>query len=272
MRPISSLEEIKNIELEILQAVHDFCTAEGISYSMAYGTLLGAVRHKGFIPWDDDIDIIMLRPDYERFIHSFVHQYYHVYDCFDSSPETIEKGNYYLPFAKVADKRTVMAENVVYKTPFGINIDVFPVDDLPEKDAFPQFRRKKMFLNTIANLKFVKIGKRNLFKNLVLFFSHIILAPISILKLARRANVISRKYNNLGMSRAGVVVPYGSIDVEVMDKEIFLHTQLFSFEGRQFYGVTRYHDYLTTRYGEYMKLPPEEKRVAHHSFNAWWKD
>ena len=273
MKQITSLDELKQIELDILQAVHDFCQAEGIVYSMAFGTLLGAVRHQGFIPWDDDIDIVLLRDDYERFIRTFQHPYYRVYDCMDSSPDIEEKGKYCLPFAKVADIRTVLKEDVVYDTPYGVYIDVFPVDDMPENPKeFNQFSRRKGIISLIGNLKYVKVGNRSFYKNAVLWLSHLLLAPISILKVARWSHRYCQKYNHLGKTRAGVVVPYGSLDKEIMDRDIYTRVCPMPFEGRQFNGVKRSHDYLTARYGDYMQLPPEKDRVAHHAFEAWWKE
>lgn len=140
MHPIE-LDELKSIELDILLAFHDYCEQKGLSYMLYYGTLLGAVRHQGFIPWDDDIDVVMPRDDYEAFFRSF--------PC-DSSFETIKLISYrdrssIYPFIKLVDTRTEVVEDFVdprYKT--GVWIDIFPMDGLPEDDRPFKENRKAM--------------------------------------------------------------------------------------------------------------------------------
>ena len=127
-----TLQEIQAQSLEILQTVHDFCLAHDIRYSLAYGTLIGAIRHKGFIPWDDDIDIIMPRPDYDRFCRTF------------RAPGLgllwEEDKNYYLSFCRVFDTEKTWCRSLLpvgkdYKG--GVWIDVFPADGV--SDNFDEF-------------------------------------------------------------------------------------------------------------------------------------
>ena len=118
------IEELKKIQLDILIAVDDFCSKNNIKYFLSFGTLLGTIRHRGYIPWDDDIDIIMLRDDYNRFLETFNHSYYKV-NSIQNNP------TYFLAFAKVTDERTVMQEEIVYPTEYGVYIDVFVVDGVP---------------------------------------------------------------------------------------------------------------------------------------------
>ena len=99
------IDKLKQIQLDMLKDIHTFCVEHEIRYSLAFGTLLGAVRHKGYIPWDDDIDIMMPREDYNRFIRSYGNQTYKIADM-SVNP------NYGLPFAKVEDVLTVIEENV----------------------------------------------------------------------------------------------------------------------------------------------------------------
>ena len=116
--------EIKSLQMEILCSIHNFCVNNNIRYSLAYGTLLGAIRHKGYIPWDDDVDILMPRPDYEKFL-----KLYPGYNKNHTVQTYINDDSYYLAFAKVYDNRT---ELIVFPTRTGVFVDIFPVDGLPD--------------------------------------------------------------------------------------------------------------------------------------------
>ena len=123
-----SMDEIKLIELEILQYIHDFCVKNDIKYFINYGTLIGAVRHKGFIPWDDDIDICMFRKDYEKFIDLFSKDD-GIYKIL--SLETDDK--YYNNFMKVINSKTKIEDERNYKTyDLGIFVDIFPIDSFDD--------------------------------------------------------------------------------------------------------------------------------------------
>ena len=116
------LKDIQRVSLDILKDVHAFCISNGINYSLAYGTMLGAVRHKGFIPWDDDIDIIMPRPDYERFKKSFKSSKGNVLVTEDES---------YIAFSRVCDTQRTMTGKSLWpwsKKELGLWIDIFPLD------------------------------------------------------------------------------------------------------------------------------------------------
>ena len=124
MRQISA-DELKEIQLNLLNNIDHFCKSNGIQYFLAYGTLIGAIRHDGFIPWDDDIDIAMPRPDYDRFIKKF-NAYSKDYQVEDYSITD----NYPTPFAKVIDTRTEMRMTLYNQRSSGVYIDVFPIDGI----------------------------------------------------------------------------------------------------------------------------------------------
>lgn len=117
--------ELKKIQLEILDDIHRFCIQESLTYSLAYGTLLGAIRHHGYIPWDDDIDIMMPRRDYERFINLYKSNTNEVLDL-RKSDTTIEM------FLKICRKGSIMIDTTLKRSLWGINIDVFPIDGIPD--------------------------------------------------------------------------------------------------------------------------------------------
>src|SRR5690625_114441 len=132
------LEEIKQIQLSILRRVAFFCKQHDIAYFLCGGTLLGAVRHKGFIPWDDDIDIMMPRPSYEKFLKEFKYEHLSLYHYKKTK-------NYGYPFIKIGEDRTVLRETFIKKNiDMGVFIDVFPIDGFPKKEKDIQNHVKRL--------------------------------------------------------------------------------------------------------------------------------
>ena len=117
-----SIIEIKKRQLFILNALKKFCRENFINYSLSAGTLIGCIRHKGYIPWDDDIDVVMPRPDYEKFLKTFNHSDLKVWHCYQEG--------YNHPFAKLADNNTIIKENINMNVQYGVNIDIFPLDGI----------------------------------------------------------------------------------------------------------------------------------------------
>lgn len=260
-------DDVKGISLDLLQRVHDFCHKYNIRYSLAYGTLLGAVRHKGFIPWDDDLDIIMLRPDYDRFIATFNKQADSRYcvASFESDP------NFHYPFAKVVNNSTVNDELGYNK--YGVSIDLFPIDKLPKNELIAKkLLQKQSLLWHLFMLKSMRWNKeRSLRMNLLMALLKLILYFFSFSYLSERSRKLSRKYENLiGDYNLGCLFgPYGI--KEIMPKEIFETSDSLLFEERYYSCLKDYDRYLSSIYGNYLQLPPLEKRVSHHSINAVWK-
>ena len=258
-------EELKLILLDILKDIHQFCVANNIRYSIAYGTLLGAVRHKGYIPWDDDIDIMMPRDDYARFIKTYGNSIYRIADL-SKNPE------YSLPFAKVEDSRTIMNEYVEGETVYGAYVDVFPVDNVPNN----VFKRKPFywrmsFWRALYNLKTIKTRKgRSLMKNLVLIVSHNVLRFVSKQDIARRISEMASTYMGNHTNYMGVVADPELYSYYVPSRFFDDYIEL-PFETLIVKSIKEYDRYLKAAYGDYMQLPPVEKRVSHHDYIAYWK-
>lgn len=269
MKPISTVEEFKQIQIDILLAVDKFCNEHNIKYSLACGTLLGAIRHKGFIPWDDDIDIYLLREDYNKLVTAF--------------PSLLD-GKYALnslernplwnrPYAKAFDTRTIEVEAVKSNIPnMGVGIDVFPIDDVPDDEAeWEKFDKRRRFLQNCYTLKTLAWRKeRSLSKNLFASCASLLLSPWSFRKLAEIIDRYCQKHNGKGYNSIFECC-LGRICRHSFKKQDMEQVVDIPFEQYTFKAMTGYDDYLTSTYGDYMQLPPKEKQVSHHVFEAYWK-
>lgn len=267
MKSITDILELRKIQMDILSFVDEFCRKNGIMYSIAGGTLLGAIRHGGYIPWDDDIDIMLRREDYERLITCFLKEdtgHYVIYKV------DLAKG-YYQPYIKVADKRTVLQEPGK-RGDFGVNIDVFPIDHLPDNPNVRRniYKRASSIIDMLAIKEMEWRKGRDLSKNLLLMFGKFFLAPVSRKYLAIKLDKIAKGAGDESCKLRGDIV-WGYGEKEIMDAIIFNEYTDLPFEDRRYMAIAKYDEYLTHLYGDYMQLPPVEKRVSHHDFTAWWK-
>ena len=265
-----SLKEIKETELNMLLAFDKFCRRNGLKYTLCGGTLLGAIRHKGFIPWDDDIDVGMPRYDYERLLRDKNLDYRDFPSYMQIGRWTDKTNNY--PYMRVMDKRTRI------KVPFydpktsvkNIWIDVFPFDGNPKdkNDLMPTIKRL-VLLRKILAIKLAKLGEgTNAFKKYSKYVIRAILSPISIYRLCKYMDKISKKYPfDNADTISGVVWGLYGIG-ECIDRKGFVETTEVEFEGHKFMAMSNYDEYLTGLFKDYMQLPPEDKRV-YHGFKAY---
>ena len=269
MRKYIEVDELKKICLDILYAVHCFCEDNHIMYSLSCGSLIGAIRHHGYIPWDDDIDIYMFREDYNRFLSIFPEVYNKSYSVI--SLERSSQWN--CPFAKVYDIRTVMEEDKRTEIKgLGIGIDVFPLDNATDNEnrwkRYEKRRRQLIGLYIMKDLKWRK--SRSLIKNIIVTLCSFPLLPFSARFFAKRINDYSQKFNQED-SHFFAENCYGHPYNERIPKSAFIHTVNWPFENHTFKIMNGYDEYLTLFYGDYMQLPPIEKRNSHHHFVAYWK-
>ncbi len=259
-----NVEELKRIQLDILESVHKFCMEENIKYFLMYGTLIGAIRHKGYIPWDDDIDICMPRPDYNKFMKEF-----NMDNNYLKFVSNEIDSNYLYTFGKVIDTRTSLIEYTTLKYPMGVNIDVFPIDGIDERG---KLLSKQILLRKMINMKTVKYSaKRKLYKNLVLIFAKLLLLIVPTNFLIKKMVNNTNKYSYDESSNVCCVAMGTKLNKPV-PKAYFSNGILKEFEGRKYFVPIGYDGYLKSIFGDYMKLPPEDKRISHHVFDAYFKE
>ena len=255
-----SHREIQLYLLDILKVVDSFCAKEGIRYSIAYGTLLGAVRHKGFIPWDDDIDLLMPRPDYERFVASFGKGNGSRYRCLCHKEGA--KGDRFVHFfAKVEDTHTKSLQGKGCDYDFGLNIDIFPMDGKPEDPELQRKRERRLThwshrLN-ICGTRFDLLNfHQPLFSKLE---AHVMGAEYWWKKI--NSEVLKYPYETSRLAGA-VSVTYNGTR-EIFEKSMLEEYSEIEFEGCYFKAFSRWDEWLTQEFGDYMILPPEKDRKTH---------
>ena len=265
-----SIDEIKKIQLDILCSVDLFCNERGLRYSLAYGTLIGAVRHNGYIPWDDDIDIMMPRNDYDVFVSSFNGV---IDNLCVMAPEL--NWDYYAPYANVYDKRTLLIEKNNSHRGFeiGVKIDIFPMDDVIEEyqEYVKCYNKSKLYNRQLfakrINLK--KIIKIDFKQGIIMLIEKVVSCVLSYHKLQKKIKALTNKSEE---SKYVDNIVFPVYKLTRIRKEILTNYIKLMFENHEFMAIEKYDIYLKTIYGDYMALPPEEKRVPHHHFKAYWLD
>ena len=260
-------DEIHACLLDILRAVDRFCAENGLRYSMAYGTLLGAVRHKGFIPWDDDIDILMPRPDFDRFVATFGKEPGSRYRCLYNTDN--EEGCFIHFFAKVQDTHTVSHQGKFVRYRFGLNIDVFTVDGKHDDVNVQQkMERKLSSWSHRLNICGTKFDILDFHQPLLSKLEAHLFGPEH---WARKCNELMRGYDFNACRMAGSVsVTYNGLR-EIFERSMFENYTELDFEGCRFKAFTDWKKFLVQQYGDYMQLPPVNKRKNHHII-AYMKD
>lgn len=263
-------EESKKIQLEILKEIRSICEEAGLRYYLAYGSLLGAVRHKGFIPWDDDIDIVMPRPDYNRFVRLAKSERFEVFSFETNS-------DYIYSFAKASDKNTVIEmDGIRCKIDLGVSVDIFPIDGAgdTEEEAHKSFSDSTVLYGLcIASTwkKYIRGRSKNPKKNLMRFGSFVLSRFVSRIGVLRKFNsLISDKDYDKSRFVAVYSSPYRI--KEIMPREVYGAPSKVSFEGELFDAPSDCDRYLTCIYGDYMKLPPEDQRVPLHTTKIYSKE
>lgn len=254
--------ELKQKLTEMLAWFHDYCVEHRLRYYVLGGTMLGAVRHKGFIPWDDDIDVGMPRSDYEKFAQLMGSENKGKYRL--ETPYSMAKDFTYT-FSKIYDTTTTLVENTKFETKRGIYLDLFPLDGLADTLEESQKRFNKIdfkFNFLLARVTSFRKG-RSLMKNIAVILFPII--PFNNKKLQIEIDEMCKERDFDNCKYGGNLLGAWRFK-EVMESSIMGNPTLYQFENIYVCGAEHYNEYLTHLYGDWKKLPPKEKQVTHHEY------
>ncbi len=252
--------------LEMLKWFHQFCKENGLTYYAIGGTMLGTIRHQGFIPWDDDVDVGMPRPDYERFIRMTQGKVYDHY-CTESFLDSQKEFTYL--YAKVFDLNTTLIENRRKEVKRGIFLDVYPLDGAgnSEEEGQKFFRPIGNRANWITvRVSAVRKG-RSFAKNMAVVAARMI--PEFIDDPLKDIRSLDEYCRSKGYENSNIVGNlYGlKRSRELMPKEYFGTPKEYPFEDTVIMGVEKPDEYLTVLFHDWRKLPPESEQVTHHDFS-----
>ena len=258
-----SLKEIQKQSFDMLCVFKKICEKNNLYYTLAGGTLLGAIRHKGFIPWDDDIDVLMPRPDYERLLNMHNLDLSMLPDYMKLSNWRNDEGEGF-PFIKLLNTHIHVEDEYSHGDQY-IWIDIHPIDGCPENDEeLKRYFRKIKRRKRIILIKIAKMGKgKTRLKKFIKPFVIMILSPFSVKHLCDWYDKYARRYAFETSKYIGCTL-WGYGPQERIEKEGYLQPVKVQFEGEEFNGPSNFDAYLSGLYGEYMKLPPEEKRRTRH--------
>lgn len=261
------LERLKKTEMEVLAAFIEICEKHDLPYFVNGGTAIGAVRHQGFIPWDDDMDVGMLRDDYEKFLQVAPREIEGKYELMNAEINKDCLG-YTMRMCKVGTKH-ITDEHSKYPTTFGIRIDIFPYDNVPED---PKLRKKQLRdINLYTRMYILRIipnptvpfkGVMGKIMSAGCFVVHYLLkAFVSVDYINRKYRETSLRYHN----QTSLVASLCDVEPEIsiVKKDEIFPLQELKFEGMTVKAMACNHEMLTRMYGDYMEMPPEEQRYNH---------
>lgn len=261
------LQKLQKIELKILADVDKICDENNLTYYIIGGTLLGAVRHGGFIPWDDDIDIVMYREDYNKLIEILqkAHKDKYFIQTFDTDP-------YYTRYvAKVRLKGTVLIEKSQSKSKSkgGVYIDIFPLDNVRHRDSI-DLRLRGMMVRCLFAYKTIRYHSESSTSKIKLFLSKFLRIITYLLprKFANRLfDYVCSKDNGKNCKYTTNFASHYKWKKQMFGNEVYGDGCRLNFEGYSFNAPKDYNKVLEQIFGkDYMKLPPEEKRICHNIY------
>ena len=261
-----SLKEIKAVEFELLTVFDSFCKKHNIRYFLSNGTLLGAVKYKGFIPWDDDVDVLVTRADYMRMLELF--QDDERYQLFAHE----KNANYKYPFAKLCDMTTrKLEQNIDNGVALGIDMDIFPLDawnaDLQKAEKEVKYIKMNMLLLGWSKLKRADSLNplKRVIKGVLMCFCKMCGSGLFIRNIIRASKRCTEGCVPYVGCKSWCI--YGTR--EIIPASVFENVFDVEFEGAVFSAPVGYDTYLRSLYGDYPEDPPIEKQKTHHSFKAY---
>lgn len=267
-------DELKKVQLDMIDYLDKTCRENGIDYSLSAGSLLGAVKYQGYIPWDDDIDIMLTRPNYNRLMEVLMAQTPDIYTLLYYKAHEA-----YLPMAKLYDNHTIASSKVdTLNQGTGIFIDIFPLDSLPddfaEGESFKKQVRKEVTHLTAScprGLSYASAEKWQYFMGkLILWFPYHVRYFGKYRTLAEKVDILMQKYNDKNTKYCNYVFSPPK-RTGYFDKAIFADYENTVFEHLTLRKVKEHDTYLTQLYGDW-RQPPRNNQQRNHSYYHWyWK-
>ncbi|MFK4567214.1 phosphorylcholine transferase LicD [Enterococcus sp. UD-01] len=270
-----SINEIQETSVEILVYIDTICRKHNIEYSVFYGSLIGAERHQGYIPWDDDLDIVLTRPNYDRLINILAKESTYLL----LSLETRE--NYRYTFAKLVDRRTSVKTTQFYHSEdpeLGVFVDIFPIDGFPADVAVRtefgnrcELYRYNMLASLNASYAISRTWWKAYGKRVLFYPKHRKLVKQG--GYAHWKELFMKETIKYPIEETSVCGYIEFFDEEwgIFPTEWFEHYEDIIFAGKKVRAIKDRDKFLTLRYGNYMELPPEHERITHHPYTFYWK-
>lgn len=261
MREVS-FEESKEIMIKTLKSIDNCCRENNIKYSVCWGTMIGAIRHHGFIPWDDDIDIMMPREDYNRFLNIYNDPEYGVY-----TPKV--NRNHMNIITKIYNKKTCVYLRKRSKSFFGVWVSIFPYDNAPN-EHLKLWEMKRDFWLTLYHIKVQSLVGQNLMRQVAKRIIRILLLPFSSFWLYNKIESCLTAYNSQQTKRVCIWFGTPFMLFRYFPKELFDDCIDVDFDDIKSRIIKGYDKFMKQTYGDYMKFPPESERVPKHNYKAYF--
>ena len=262
-----TLEELQQVEFDLLDVFANFCDKHGLTYFLAYGTLIGAARHRGFIPWDDDIDVMMPRPDYEKFLELYVDSGRYVLKTHDRD------SSYFYPFAKLVNSDTKFIECNCDESTLGVFVDIFPLDGVPTNKIRQRYRALKWRVLRVLTIHGFNVESRDSYlknnqraKWIISNIAGTMAKPFKFSSIDKAVNSLSTvsDYENFEMAYCC----WQTYSFNSVPKKWFRDYALLPFGDKEYKVHVGWDEWNTHIYGDYM-TPPEHPDHSHGK--GYWK-
>lgn len=265
-----TLQEIQSETLKIMKLIHKICVEQNLKYSLFYGTLIGAVRHKGFIPWDDDLDIVMPRADYEKLCEYFILHEKELSPFKWFSYKTVK--NYPYMIARVCNTNFRMEAENEKDCGMGTFVDIYPLDGAGNGNHKFLYHKAWFYSSMyFSNSRIHYVPVKGFFKTVIKKTAFILSKVKKIESIRKKLEEIAQKYPYESSSYIACMTWLDSGRKNVFRKDDIEKLIISPFQESEFYIPQNYDSLLATYYGDYMQLPPENERIGHHFYKIYRK-